>query len=201
VVGVDLVEAQLEIAAGGSLPWDQESIVPRGHAMEARIYAEDPRNGFLPQAGPVVRFEVDLAPGVRLDSGVETGDEVSVHFDPMLAKLVVHGRTREACRVRLCAALRRTVVHGFSSNVEFLLHVAESADFEGARVHTRWIDEGVPGWPPAGEVPPHHAAVAVAVHGHQKHRDTTRSTTDESVSQSPWDSLGPWRGPGAEGAP
>ena len=94
VVGVDLVQAQLAVAAGEPLPWRQEDLAQRGHAIECRIYAEDPARGFLPQAGPLLRYREPSGPGVRVDSGVVEGGAVSVYYDPLLAKLIVWGETR-----------------------------------------------------------------------------------------------------------
>ena len=203
VTGMDLVRAQIGIAEGGPLPWTQEEICVGGHAMEARIYAEDPMHGFLPAAGPVLRFQVEEGPGVRVDSGVETGDEVTVHFDPMLAKIVVHAPDRERCRARLIDALEGTVVHGFASNVHFLLHVARCDDFRDARIHTRWIEEGVPGWPPEAGFPPGEVAAALSL-AVDLPVESSVSGGNGGVSREfsgPWASLGAWRGPAGEGRP
>ena len=86
ISGIDLVQAQLKVAAGDALPWTQAELHSRGHAIECRVYAEDPASGFLPQAGPLLCYREPSGPGVRVDSGVAEGDEVSVHYDPLLAK-------------------------------------------------------------------------------------------------------------------
>ncbi len=106
VAGVDLVRAQFLVAAGGRLPWTQDTLLQRGHAIECRVYAEDPANGFLPQAGPLRLYREPSGPGVRVDSGVAEGDRVGVNYDPLLAKLIVHAETREAARTRAVNALR-----------------------------------------------------------------------------------------------
>ena len=100
VTGVDLVHAQLRVASGEPLPWSQESLSQRGHAIECRIYAEDPAQGFLPQAGRLLLYREPQGPGIRVDSGVVEGGEIPVHYDPMLAKLIVSGETREVARRR-----------------------------------------------------------------------------------------------------
>ena len=103
VAGVDLVRAQLVVAAGEPLPWSQASLTQRGHAIEARVYAEDPGDGFLPQAGRLLLYREPRMPGVRVDAGVAEGGEVSVHYDPMLAKVIAHAETRELARSRGCS--------------------------------------------------------------------------------------------------
>ncbi len=108
VTGVDLVRAQLEVAAGAPLPWAQESLGQRGHAIECRIYAEDPSSDFLPQAGPLLLYREPSGPGIRIDAGVVEGDEIGVNYDPMLAKLVAAAETtgrRAAARHRGAARL------------------------------------------------------------------------------------------------
>ncbi len=141
VVGVDLVHAQLVVAAGGKLPWRQEDLRQRGHAIECRIYAEDPAAGFLPQAGRLVAYREPSAPGVRIDSGVVEGSEVGVEYDPLLAKLVAHGETREAARRRALAALRRYVVLGIRTNIPFLARLLEHPRFADATIDTGFLDE------------------------------------------------------------
>src|SRR5262249_48650571 len=116
VTGLDLVRLQLQIASGGRLPLAQEQIAPRGHAIETRLYAESPANGCLPPTGRVAVFEPPRAPGVRVDAGVAAGDEVSVHYDPMLAKLIVYGPDRAAAVARLAWALEHFGVLGIATN-------------------------------------------------------------------------------------
>ena len=141
VTGVDLVQAQLLVAAGAPLPWTQASLSTRGHAIECRIYAEDPGHGFLPQAGPLLLYREPSGPGIRVDSGVEQGGTVGVHYDPMLAKLVVSAETRKAAIARLRAALRHYPVLGIRSNIPFLLRLIELPAFAAGDLHTGFIDE------------------------------------------------------------
>ena len=126
--GLDLVALQLSVAAGEALPTDLASS-PMAHSIEARVYAEDPENGFLPQVGTVLAYEEPGGPGVRVDSGIEEGSEVSVHYDPMLAKVVARGRTREEARRRLVDALGRTVILGVATNVSWLRRLLETPEF------------------------------------------------------------------------
>ncbi len=118
VTGLDLVEWQFRVAAGEKLPLGQHQIRLDGHAVEARVYAEDPEHGFLPSTGKIVALE--LPAEVRVDSGVEAGGEVTPFYDPMIAKLIAHAPAREAALDRLAAALDRTLVAGVRSNVAFL---------------------------------------------------------------------------------
>jgi acetyl-CoA carboxylase biotin carboxylase subunit len=141
VTGVDLVRAQLAVAAGEPLPWTQQSLTTRGHAIECRIYAEDPDNGFLPQAGELLLYREPAGPGIRVDSGVEEGGTIGVHYDPLLAKLIASAETREAARERLVAALRSFPVLGIRTNVPFLLQLIGLPDFAAGRLHTGFVDE------------------------------------------------------------
>src|SRR5206468_5259397 len=145
VVGVDLVRAQLLIASGVPLAWAQDSLGQRGHAIEARVYAEDPSRGFLPQAGRVLLYREPRAPGVRIDSGIAEGGEVSVHYDPLLAKVVAAAESRELARRRLIAALRDFPILGVPTNIPFLLRVLEHPRFAAGDVDTAFLDtEGAP---------------------------------------------------------
>jgi 3-methylcrotonyl-CoA carboxylase alpha subunit len=139
ITGLDLVEWQLRIAAGERLTLAQSDVQCRGHAIEARIYAENPRKRFLPSTGRLVH--VGFPTGVRVDSGVVTGDVVTVHYDPMLAKVIAHGPDRAAARAALDAALRETEIAGVMHNVGFLRRVLEHPDFVAGAYTTRLIDE------------------------------------------------------------
>ena len=140
VVGVDLVHAQLRVASGEPLPFTQQSLAQRGHAFECRVYAEDPANGFIPQAGTILFYDEPRAPGVRIDGWIEPGAVVSVHYDPMLAKLIVWGETREVARRRAVAALRNYPILGIRTNIPFMLQILEHPDFVNASIDTGWLD-------------------------------------------------------------
>ena len=141
VVGVDLVHAQLRIASGEPLAWSQERLAQRGHAIECRIYAEDPARDFLPQAGPLALYREPQGPGIRVDSGVAEGQDVSVYYDPLLAKLVAWAETREGARRRLVAALRQFAVLGIRTNVPFLVRVLEHPHFGDGGIDTSFLDD------------------------------------------------------------
>jgi acetyl-CoA carboxylase biotin carboxylase subunit len=140
VTGIDLVHLQLRIASGEPLPWRQDALSQRGHAIECRVYAEDPSQGFLPQAGPLLLYREPQGPGIRVDSGVVEGGEISVHYDPMVAKLIVHGETREQARLRAVTALRRYPVLGVRTNIPFLITLLEHPRFIDGAVDTGFLD-------------------------------------------------------------
>jgi acetyl/propionyl-CoA carboxylase alpha subunit len=126
---------------GHALPWRQQDLEQRGHAIECRVYAEDPGAGFLPQAGPLLLYREPAGPGIRVDSGVEEGSEVGVHYDPMLAKLIAWGQDRDACIARAMEALKRFPVLGVRTNIEFLLRTLDHPEFRRGRTHTGFIDQ------------------------------------------------------------
>ncbi|MCA8924351.1 MAG: ATP-grasp domain-containing protein, partial [Planctomycetes bacterium] len=136
VYGVDLVELQLRVAAGEALGLTQAELVPRGHALEARLYAEDPAEGFLPQAGELLAWRPPAGAGVRCDHALNPRDRVSPHYDPMLAKLIAVGATREEARRRLRRALEETVALGVATNQGYLARLLESEPFRAADVRT-----------------------------------------------------------------
>src|SRR5262249_44613343 len=140
VAGVDLVRAQLLVADGQPLPWTQDQLAQRGHAIEARVYAEDPSQGFLPQAGRVSRYREPRRPGVRLDSGVAEGGEASIYDDPMLAKVIACAAMRDLAIARLHAALTEFEIEGIRTNIGFLAAVLESSAFRGGQIDTAWLD-------------------------------------------------------------
>ena len=192
VTGVDLVRAQLAVAAGARLPWTEDALSQRGHAIECRIYAEDPAHQFLPQAGPVLLYREPSGPGVRVDSGVSEGDEVGVNYDPLLAKLIASAETREAARVRAVAALRSYPILGIRTNIPFLLRLLELPAFRNGQLHTGLIDEhwstlvpdvatqAVPGEALAA------AAFATSAPAGRGNSDRTDAVAD------PWATLGRW---------
>ncbi|AVI63214.1 acetyl/propionyl/methylcrotonyl-CoA carboxylase subunit alpha [Halomonas sp. GFAJ-1] len=146
ITGQDLVEWQLRVAMGEPLPCTQDELTITGHSFEARIYAEDPEQDFLPATGLLTRFALDLegagldSDQVRLDSGVESGDEVSMHYDPMLAKLIVHGADRDAALATLNRALAALDVQGVVTNRAFLQRLANHPGFKNVELDTRFIE-------------------------------------------------------------
>jgi acetyl-CoA carboxylase biotin carboxylase subunit len=140
VTGIDLVQWQIRIAAGERLPFAQEQIAPHGWAIECRITSEDPANGFLPSTGRIQYLHVPSGPGVRWDGGVETGSEVSLYYDPMLAKLIVHAPTRERAIARMHRALLELTIDGVDTSRDFHLRVMENADFRRGDIEIQWLE-------------------------------------------------------------
>jgi len=140
VTGVDLVRAQIAVASGEPLPWRQDGLSQRGHAIEARVYAEDPARNDLPQAGLLLLYREPSMPGVRVDAGVVEGSEVSVHYDPLLAKLIAWGETREAARRRALSALRSYPILGIRTNVALLIELLEHPRFVAGAIDTGFLD-------------------------------------------------------------
>ena len=141
VTGLDLVRLQIEIADGAAI--DVEPVIS-GHAIEARLYAEDPRHDFLPVTGMIHRFEVPDLPGLRVDSGVEDGSMISVFYDPMLAKIIAHGATRDRAAETLAQALRRAMLHGPVTNRELLVRILEHEEFRSGATDTHFLERHDP---------------------------------------------------------
>jgi acetyl-CoA/propionyl-CoA carboxylase biotin carboxyl carrier protein len=140
VTGVDLVRAQLLVAAGERLPWAQAELEQRGHAIEARVYAEDPARGHLPQPGPLLLYRPPAMPGVRVDTGVAEGDVIPPHYDPLIAKVIAHGATRDAARRRLLQALQSFPILGIRTNIPFLVALLDHPRFVAGNVDTGFLD-------------------------------------------------------------
>ncbi|HQU35672.1 MAG TPA: acetyl-CoA carboxylase biotin carboxylase subunit [Anaerolineales bacterium] len=138
--GLDLVQWQIRVAAGERFPYSQEQLTQRGHAIECRVYAEDPANGFLPSTGKLLQFIEPRGPGIRVDSGFRAGDEVTHFYDPLLAKLIVFSESRESAIQKMQAALRDFVVHGVTSNIDFMQDVLSHEDFANGKVSTKWVE-------------------------------------------------------------
>jgi acetyl-CoA/propionyl-CoA carboxylase biotin carboxyl carrier protein len=159
VTGLDLVELQLRIAAGEPLPFGQDGVTLTGHAVEARVYAEDPAHDFLPTGGRILVLR--QPDGVRVDSGIAEGQRIGSDYDPMLAKVIAHGADRAEAIARLDGALAGTTILGVTTNVGFLRTLLADADVAGGRLDTELVDRVVAGGL-AGS-PPSDAVAAVAV--------------------------------------
>lgn len=183
--GLDLVQWQIRVAAGENFPYKQDQLIQRGHAIECRIYAEDPANGFLPSTGRLLQYIEPRGPGIRVDSGFRAGDEVTHFYDPLLAKLIVHAESREAAIQKMQAALQEFIVHGVITNVDFLQAVLAHDDFADGKVSTRWVENDFI-WSPPAE-PSLEALISAAL------ADTTivhrpPSIVNEVDPYSPWKS-------------
>jgi acetyl-CoA carboxylase biotin carboxylase subunit len=142
VTGLDLVVAQLRVAAGEPLPWRQDGITQRGAAIECRIYAEDPAKGFLPSPGTISALVLPEGEGVRVEGGVAAGRTVSVHYDPLLLKLITRGATRAEAIAKMEGALAACVLEGVKTTVPFLRRVMAHPDFRRGTVHTQMVEQG-----------------------------------------------------------
>jgi 3-methylcrotonyl-CoA carboxylase alpha subunit len=185
ITGLDLVEWQFRVAAGEALPLAQDAVPLRGHAVEARLYAEDPEKGFLPSSGRLVALEFPVADGIRIDTGVESGAEVSPFYDPMIAKVIAHAATRDEALDKLARTLDRTIALGPRTNLGFLAALARSADFREQVFDTGFIDRNLAA---LGAVPqnPDRAAAACGVASLMA-RDADRIAARAAGSDSPWD--------------
>ena len=141
VTGLDLVKLQIAIAAGHRLPFAWESITPRGHAMEVRLYAEDPDNNFFPSPGKILSRHVPSGPGIRMDDGVYEGWTVPNDYDPLLSKLIAWGNSREETIARLRRALEEHTITGIKTNAGLFRRILVEPDFLRGEIHTRWLDE------------------------------------------------------------
>ena len=195
VTGLDLVEWQLRIAAGEPLAFSQEDVAASGHAVEARLYAEDPARGFLPQTGRLAHLAFpEGRPGLRIDSGVETGDEITPFYDPMIAKLVAWGEDRERARLALADALADTRIAGLNTNLFFLETLVRHPAFADGALDTHFIEShGVAAVePPAGDAEAMRAMAAVAVlEDRTARRRAQRGRAPDRFS--PWGRGGAWR--------
>lgn len=194
VLGVDLVHAQLAIAGGAPLPWSQHDLAQRGHALECRIYAEDPERGFLPQAGSIALYRAPAGPGIRVDSGVGEGSEVPVQYDPLLAKLIASGETREVAISRARVALADYAVLGIRTNIPFLGRVLAHPRFRSGDLDTSFIETEMetllqPAPPPA-------EAIAAAAYDYETAAGRARPDTSTTGAErnDPWTTLKSWRG-------
>lgn len=191
VTGLDLVKLQLHVAAGEPLPFQQDEVSQRGHAVECRIYAEDPANNFLPDIGTVLYAEEPSGPGIRVDAGVTTGNEISMHYDPMMAKLIVLAENRSESRRKMAWALRHYIILGVATNIPFLQAVMAHPTFQQGEATTQFVDRYFAGWQPAEASPPDVAFVAAALADYlaeQQSRPSQIGRTNGDV-HTPWEQL------------
>ena len=198
VTGLDLVRHQLRIASGEPLGFSQEQVSHRGHAIEVRLYAEDTANNFLPSTGTIQQFAQPEGPGIRLDNGVEPGDEITQFYDPMIAKLIAYGEHRDAAIVRLQRALEQTAIFGVTTNIPLLHAIAVQPAFREGNTHTGFLAQHalLPLRAP-GQLP-HEVLFAAALHDIREEIAHTAlpiqtTATKNDVPPNPWKTLGPWR--------
>jgi acetyl/propionyl-CoA carboxylase alpha subunit len=196
LTGLDLVRAQLRIAAGEPLGFDQAAVTRRGHALECRLYAEDPERGFLPSPGTILALAAPEGPGVRFDCGVRPGSAVPVHYDPILAKLVCWAEDRPTAIARLRRALAETVVLGVATPLELLLDIASSQPFMEGRLHTGFLERHFAGWRPSPERQRNLLAgwLVAELDGRSRaEAEPGQRPADAPARDDPWRSLDGWR--------
>lgn len=200
VTGVDLVAQQIRVADGAELPFTQDDLVQSGHAIEVRVYAEDPDNNFLPSPGVITELRVPQGHGVRDDNGFYAGAEVSLHYDPMISKFIVHAPDRETARARMLRSLDEYVVHGVETNINFLKDCLRNEEFIGGKYDTgvvdRILDEAAE--KTVSEDEQNASLIGAALHRHfaSNVSDTTSATGTSKDSGSNWQRYGRMRGVG-----
>jgi acetyl-CoA carboxylase biotin carboxylase subunit len=193
--GVDLVQQQIRIAAGEKLAWKQEDLAQRGHAIECRIYAEDPSRNFLPSSGKILYLREPRGPGIRHDGGIYTGWEVPIYYDPILAKLIVWAETRDAACARMAAALDDYVVLGISTTIPFLKDVICHPQFQRGATTTAFIKNHFEGWKDR-EAPEDGVTLALVAAALDELSPAPKSGSIPGSKQdvySPWQTIGRWR--------
>jgi len=194
ITGIDLVEWQLRVAAGQSLPVSQQDIDLNGHAIEVRLYAENPQRGFLPATGTLHGLRFPGGEGVRVDSGVRQGDAVTPFYDPMIAKIIAHGIDRDEARSRLGRALADTAMQGITTNLGFLARIVDDPEFAAGAIDTGFIERRREALiPPPSVVPP------VALAAASLHRLLSAQQMSGAETLGPWGRRDGWRlnGPNA----
>jgi len=192
ITGVDLVRQQIEVAAGSPLTLDQEDLTIRGHAIECRIYAEDPEQNFMPSPGTVTFLQEPSGPGIRNDCGVYSGVEVPMEYDPIISKLVVHAETREASIQRMVRALETYTILGVKTPISFLLDVLESQPFADGETYTDFIDTHFTDWVP-NSTDLDLAALAWVADAMAPRNQLTTTTVGQVKHTGPWQTLANWR--------
>ena len=191
ITGLDIVRIQMEVASGSPLSLTQENIRSRGHAIECRIYAEDPEKGFYPSPGRIIYMEEPSGPGIRNDCGIYSGFQVPVEYDPILSKLIAYAGDRGQAIQRMIKALEDYVILGVSTPVPFLIDVLKSEAFARGDTFTDFIDTHFAGWKP-NRCDADAACAAFIIDELSRTGNTRAAVAQGSVDQSPWQTLGPW---------
>lgn len=196
VTGLDLAVWQIRIAAGERLPFTQADIRQRGHAIECRVYAEDPANHFMPSIGEIAWYQRPSGPGVRVDDGIESGTAVTPYYDPMLAKVITWGADRAEAIAKMERALRETAVLGITTNIPYLLAILQEPHFRAGRTSTGYLAEHMADWSPAAEISAAEwvgTAVFELLHGAGKGKVGTAVAADVTTQPDPWQAAPAWR--------
>ncbi len=192
ITGIDLVRQQINIAAGGRLPFTQKDIAGRGHAIECRIYAEDPENGFFPSPGKIAFMQEPSGSGVRNDCGIYSGFEVPYEYDPILSKLIVCAETRDAAITRMIRALREYVILGVKTPIPFLIDIIQSEAYRKGATYTDFIPANFADWKP-GTAGDDAALIAFVVNELVRKPGSQPSADTGAREITPWQTLGNWR--------
>ncbi|GMR13824.1 MAG: hypothetical protein BMS9Abin29_2043 [Gemmatimonadota bacterium] len=196
VTGIDLVQWQIRVACGEPLDFDQDDVAITGHAIECRITSEDSRRGFLPSTGRISCLELPSGPGVRWDGGIREGYEIGLHYDPLLAKLIVHARSREDAIRRMARALDELVVTGVDTGAPFHRRLMADPDFVDGNLSIRFVEEHprLLDGPADEDFTAALVAVALLEHDHRQHHQIPRVGDNGAHTLSGWQKAGwPWR--------
>ncbi len=197
VTGEDLVAWQLAVASGEKLPRTQNQISFRGHAIECRVYAEDPANGFLPSTGTILKLEEPHAPGIRIDSGIREGFEVPIFYDPILSKIICRAESRELAIQRMRDALKHYVILGVRTPIGYMQDVLAHPEFVKGNLSTHFLADYFSEW--EEKLPTRTALAAMLAVANETGREVTRSSNSNGKVSipSPWATLGDWKMAGA----
>ena len=192
VMGLDLVQWQIRVAAGEALPFAQKDFAPRGWAMECRITSEDPSNGFLPSTGRIEYLHLPTGPGVRWDGGIESGSDIGLHYDPMLAKLIVHAPTRDLAISRMRRALRELTIDGIETSRSFHLRVMDHPEFQRGDINIQWLEQNLSALtaPAIDRESIRLAAIAAALVAHEEQRAGSGASAKPVAVDAPTDARG-----------
>ncbi|MCI0727220.1 MAG: acetyl-CoA carboxylase biotin carboxylase subunit [Chloroflexi bacterium] len=196
VAGVDLAAWQIRLAAGEPLTFTQDDLTQHGHALECRIYAEDPAHNFLPSIGEITFYRPPAGPGVRVDDGIESGTQVSPYYDPMLAKVITWGDDRLEATRKMVRALQDTVILGVTTNIPYLVDILQHPEFVAGRISTRFLAEHLEPWRPAADTSNSTwlaLAAFEALHGGAKRAAAAGGGDVHPAQPDPWNEATGWR--------
>lgn len=188
--GVDLVKLQVKIANGEPLPYTQSQIGQNGHALECRIYAEDPENNFFPSPGLIRYFKEPTGIGIRYDNGVKQGYEVPIHYDPILAKLITYGENREESRIRMIDALKNNPILGVKTSSAFMIEVLNHPEYIRGNINTSFLQDYAISSTPPLEL--QNAALSIAAFVSHFKRPVAKHHSVETKKSNPWLEIGQW---------
>ncbi len=191
VTGVDLVVEQIRVAAGLPLSKELQNLSQRGHAIECRIYAEDGENNFMPSTGTVLLYSEPVGPGIRVDSGIDKGSEITINYDPIMAKLIVHSADRGAAISKMIDALKQYKILGVKTSRKFMIEVLEHPEFIAGKTYTNFIERHMSArateWPEIGPLAAAAASVAADT------APMVAVTVGKAQFPTPWQLLGEWQ--------